>query len=242
MKKPATKKKAAPKKKVASKKKAAPKKAAAKKAAAKKAAPKKAVAKKPAAKKPAVKKAAVRAREAVPPSQFSTPEGGPWGRCFLPRTNGERRFWLVKSEPETFGWSDLLRAPNQTTHWDGVRNHAARNFLRDGMRHGDLVFFYHSSTDPSAIVGICEVQREAYPDPTALDPAHPGYDPDSSPAKPTWFMVDLRAVESLPTPETLAMINKDRALAQMALLRIGRLSVTPVTPAEWQAILALSRA
>ncbi len=247
MKKPATRKKVAAKKGSAPKKKAALKKAALKKAAPKKAAPKKAapkkvVAKKPAARKTAVKSAVVKAREAVPPSQFATPEGGPWGKCFLPRTNGEKRFWLVKSEPETFGWSDLLRAPNQTTHWDGVRNHAARNFLRDGMRHGDLVFFYHSSTDPSAIVGICEVQREAYPDPTALDPAHPGYDPESSPAKPTWFMVDLRAVESLPTPVTLAMIKNARALAQMALLRIGRLSVTPVTNAEWQAILALSRA
>jgi predicted RNA-binding protein with PUA-like domain len=178
----------------------------------------------------------------VPPSQFATKEGGPWGKCFLPRSNGEKRYWLVKSEPETFGWGDLVRAQQQTTHWDGVRNHAARNFLRDGMRHGDLVFFYHSSTDPSAIVGICEVQREAYPDHTALDPAHPGYDPESSPAKPTWFMVDLRAVEPLPRPVTLSMIKKDRALAQMALLRIGRLSVTPVTPAEWQAILALSRA
>ncbi|MHB0962923.1 MAG: EVE domain-containing protein [Gemmatimonadaceae bacterium] len=252
MRKPATKKKPATTKKAASKKKAAPKttvarkpaakKPAVKKAAVKKAAVKRAAVKKAAVKKAAVKRTAVRAREAVPPSQFATPEGGPWGKCFLPRTNGEKRFWLVKSEPETFGWSDLLRAPNQTTHWDGVRNHAARNFLRDGMRHGDLVFFYHSSTDPSAIVGICEVQREAYPDPTALDPAHPGYDPESSPAKPTWFMVDLRAVEPLPTPVTLAMIKKDRALAQMALLRIGRLSVTPVTPAEWSAVIALSRA
>lgn len=228
--------------KPATTKNAAAKKAAAKKAAAKKAPAKKPSAKKPSAKKPSAKKAAVKAKSAVPPSQFSTPEGGPWGKCFLPRSNGEKRYWLVKSEPETFGWSDLVRAPNQTTHWDGVRNHAARNFLRDGMRHGDLVFFYHSSTDPSAIVGICEVQREAYPDPTALDPAHPGYDPDSSPAKPTWFMVDLRAVEPLPTLVTLAMIKKAKALAQMALLRIGRLSVTPVTPSEWRAILALSRA
>ena len=105
-----------------------------------------------------------------------------------------------------------------------------------------LAFFYHSSTDPSAIVGICEVQREAYPDPTALDPAHAGYDPDSSPAKPTWYMVDLRAVAPLPTPVTLAMIKKARALAQMAVLRVGRLSVTPVTPAEWKVVIALSRA
>jgi len=224
-------------------KKPAPKKAAPKKAAPKKAAPKKGTPKKAVPKKAVPKKAVPpKATPAVPPSQFATPTGGPWGKCFLPRSNGEKRYWLVKSEPETFGWDDLVRAPNQATHWDGVRNHAARNFLRDGMRHGDLVFFYHSSTDPSAIVGICEVQREAYPDHTALDPAHPGYDPDSSPAKPTWFMVDLRAVEPLPTPVTLSMIKKDRALAQMALLRIGRLSVTPVTPAEWQAILALSRA
>jgi predicted RNA-binding protein with PUA-like domain len=213
--------KAAVKKKPATKKKPAPKKAA--------------------ARKPAVKKPAAQPREAVPPSQFATKDGGPWGKCFLPRTNGEKRYWLVKSEPETFGWSDLVRALNQTTHWDGVRNHAARNFLRDGMRHGDLVFFYHSSADPSAIVGICEVVREAYPDPTALDPAHPGYDPDSSPAKPTWFMVDLRAVEPLPAPVTLSMIKKARVLSQMALLRVGRLSVTPVTPAEWKAVVALAR-
>lgn len=238
-------KKPAPKKaasKTAASKTAASKKAALQKAAVKKPTAKKAVAKKPAVTKPPIRKPAARVTEEVPPSQFATPEGGPWGKCFLPRTIGEKRYWLVKSEPETFGWADLVRAPNQTTHWDGVRNHAARNFLRDGMRHGDLVFFYHSSTEPSAIVGICEVQREAYPDHTALDPAHPGYDPDSSPAKPTWFMVDLRAVEPLPTPVTLAMIKKAKALAQMALLRIGRLSVTPVTPAEWQAILALSRA
>lgn len=244
-KRPVTRKKVAARRKVVAKKKAvAKKKSAPKKKAApkRKAAAKKVAAKKVAAKKVAAKKTAAKVRVAVPPSQFATSEGGPWGKCFLPRTNGERRYWLVKSEPETFGWSDLVRAPNQITHWDGVRNHAARNFLRDGMRHGDLVFFYHSSTDPSAIVGICEVQREAYPDPTALDPAHPGYDPDSSPAKPTWFMVDLRAVEPLVAPVTLAMIRNAKALAQMALLRIGRLSVTPVTPAEWQAILALSRA
>lgn len=228
-------KKLAVRKPAKKKRKAAPTK---KRAAKRKAAPKK----KPAPNKAAPKKAVPKSRTAVPRSQFSTPAGGPWGKCFLPRTNGEKRYWLVKSEPETFAWSDLVRAPHQTTHWDGVRNHAARNFLRGGMRHGDLVFFYHSSTDPSAIVGICEVQREAYPDLTALDPAHPGYDADSSPAKPTWFMVDLRAVEPLPTPVTLAMIKKAKALAQMALLRIGRLSVTPVTPAEWQAIVALSRA
>jgi predicted RNA-binding protein with PUA-like domain len=147
----------------------------------------------------------------------------------------------VKSEPEAFSWHDLVAISDRTTHWDGVRNHAARNFLRDGMKHGDQVFFYHSSASPPAIVGICEVVREAYPDLTAFDPAHAGFDPDSSPAKPTWYMVDLRAVEALAKPVTLPMIKRAKALAQMALLRVGRLSVTPVTAAEWKAILALTR-
>jgi predicted RNA-binding protein with PUA-like domain len=175
------------------------------------------------------------------PSQFATKEGGPWGKCFLPRAKGERRYWLVKSEPDVFSWNDLMASTDRTTHWDGVRNHAARNFLRDAMKHGDGVFFYHSNADPSAVVGICEVVREAYPDHTAVDPAHAGYDPDSSPAKPTWFMVDLRAVEPLASPVTLPMIKRTKALVQMALLRVGRLSVTPVTDREWRAVLALAR-
>ncbi|MHB8837925.1 MAG: EVE domain-containing protein [Gemmatimonadaceae bacterium] len=147
----------------------------------------------------------------------------------------------MKSEPAAFAWDDLMALPDRTTHWDGVRNHAARNFLREGMRHGDLVFFYHSSADPSAIVGICEVVHEAYPDHTAFDPAHAGFDADSSPAKPTWYMVDLRAIEPLASPVTLAMIKRAKALAQMALLRVGRLSVTPVTASEWKAVLGLAR-
>src|SRR5512140_3068094 len=110
-------KKSAPRKPAA--KKAAAKKAAAKKAAVKKAAAKKAAAKKPAAKNPKPTKPTVKS-----PSQFFTPDGGPWGKCFLPRAAGERRYWLVKSEPDAFSWDDLLRAPNRTTHWDGVRNFA----------------------------------------------------------------------------------------------------------------------
>jgi len=215
-------------------KKAATKLPKAKKPAAKKPAAKKSAAKKSAAKKSAAKKSAAAA------SQFFTAEGGPWGKCFLPRRAGERRYWLVKSEPDVFSWDDLLLAPDRTTHWDGVRNHAARNFLRDGMHVGDLVFFYHSMAEPAAIVGICEVAHEAYPDPTAFDPAHPGFDPESSPAKPTWYVVNLRAVEPLAKPVTLAMIKRTRALAQMALLRVGRLSVSPVTAAEWKAVLALA--
>lgn len=165
-----------------------------------------------------------------------------WAATFAPRKAGEKRYWLVKSEPTTFSFDDLMNAPNRTTHWDGVRNHVARNFLRDGMEVGDSVFFYHSSTNPQAIVGICEVVRDAYPDPSAFDKTHDAYDPKSKRDDPTWFMVDLRAIERLARPVTLAEIKKDAKLANMALLRIGRLSVTPVTRSEWDRILALAKA
>jgi predicted RNA-binding protein with PUA-like domain len=167
-------------------------------------------------------------------------EKGQWADALRPRAAGEKRYWLVKSEPDTFSFDDLLKALKKTTHWDGVRNHVARNFMRDGMQVGDRVFFYHSSTDPQAIVGICEVAREAYPDPTALDRSHDAYDPKSDPDDPTWFMVDLRAVEKLPRPVTLAEIKKRPELAKMAMLRIGRLSVSPVTQQEWEVILAMA--
>ncbi len=166
---------------------------------------------------------------------------GAWAETFRPRKRGERRYWLVKSEPETFSFDDLLASPNQTMHWDGVRNHVARNFMRDGMQVGDRVFFYHSSTNPQAIVGVCEVVREAYPDHTALDREHPAYDPKADADDPTWFMVDLRAVERLPRAVTLAEIKKRPELSKMALLRIGRLSVTPVTQREWDVICDMAR-
>ncbi len=166
---------------------------------------------------------------------------GAWADTFRPRAKGEKRHWVVKSEPDTFSFDDLLNAPMKTTQWDGVRNHVARNFLRDGMQVGDRVFFYHSSTNPQAIVGIAEVAREACPDPSALDRKHDAYDPKSKPDDPTWFMVDLRAIERLPRPVTLAEIKKRPELAKMALLRIGRLSVTPVTQAEWDVICSMAR-
>jgi predicted RNA-binding protein with PUA-like domain len=165
---------------------------------------------------------------------------GQWAETFKPRRPGEKRYWLVKSEPNTFSFDDLLNASNRTTQWDGVRNHVARNFLRDGMQVGDRVFFYHSSTNPQAIVGIAEVAREAYPDSSAFDRAHDAYDPKSDPDDPTWFMVDLRAIEKLPRPVTLAEIKKRPELAKMAILRIGRLSVTPVTQKEWEVIRAMA--
>jgi predicted RNA-binding protein with PUA-like domain len=166
-------------------------------------------------------------------------ETGKWAAAFAPRTAGERRYWLVKSEPDVFSFDDLLAAPKRTTYWDGVRNHAARNFLKDGMKTGDRVFFYHSMANPQAVVGICEVVREGYPDFTALDPAHPNHDPGATPEDPRWYMVDLRAVSRLGRPVTLAEIKARPELAEMALVRVGRLSVTPVTPAEWETVVAM---
>jgi predicted RNA-binding protein with PUA-like domain len=151
-----------------------------------------------------------------------------------------RRYWLVKSEPDAFSWDDLWRSPRRTTHWDGVRNYQARNMLRDELKRGDKVFFYHSNADPTAIVGVCEVVREGYPDHTAFDPREPHFDPKSDPANPTWYMVDLRAVEPFRRPVTLAELRATPGLEGMVLLRKGsRLSVQPVTPREWEIIYEL---
>ena len=150
------------------------------------------------------------------------------------------QYWLVKTEPSTFSFNDLVASPKKTSHWDGVRNYAARNHLRS-MKKGDLVLVYHSSVVPSAIVGVAEVAREAYPDPTALDPKDPHFDPKSKPDDPTWVMVDLRAVESLKRPVTLDEVKKTNGLEQMALVRLGRLSVQPVTPAEYEIVRKLAQ-
>jgi predicted RNA-binding protein with PUA-like domain len=217
-------------KRVAAKKRAKP--AVAKKRAKPAAAKKRA---KPAAVKKEAKPAAKqRAVTAVPPYAE-----GKWAEWFA-RAPGERRYWLVKSEPSAFSFDDLLRAPNRTTHWDGVRNFAARNFLRDGMKVGDRVLFYHSMADPQHIAGICEVVREGYADHTALDPKHPHFDPGSNPDAPQWYMVDLRAVAQLTRPVTLPELKSRRELADMALLRIGRLSVTPVRQNEWDTIVSMA--
>jgi predicted RNA-binding protein with PUA-like domain len=164
---------------------------------------------------------------------------GQWAAAFAPRARGEKRYWLVKSEPGVFSFDDLLRAPRKTTRWDGIRNPVARNFLRDGMKLGDEVFFYHSSAEPAAVVGIAEVVREGYPDPTALDASHDHFDPKSDPTSPTWYMVDLRAVRKLERPVALPEIKKRKELAKMALVRIGRLSVSPVTKQEWETIVRM---
>jgi len=188
--------------------------------------------------KTAGRKGASTARNAPPRS--APYEQGKWAAAFRPRAAGERRYWLVKSEPEAFSFDDLLAAKDRTTCWDGVRNTAARNFLRDGMKRGDQVFFYHSMAEPSGVVGVCEVVREGYPDHTAFDKAHQYHDAGTVPETPTWFMVDVRAVRALPRLVPLAEIKAEKALAQMALVRVGRLSVVPVTPEEWERVLAMS--
>lgn len=174
------------------------------------------------------------------PPQSAPYAEGKWAAEFT-RSKGERRNWLMKSEPDVFSFDNLLAAKNQTTFWDGVRNTASRNFLRDGLKLGDRVFYYHSNAEPSAIVGICEVVKEGYPDFTAFDPKNDYYDADSDEAHPTWFMVDVKAVEKLRNPVTLADIKGNAALSQMALIRVSRLAVTPVTDAEWDIIIAMSR-
>ncbi|MBW4551225.1 MAG: EVE domain-containing protein [Aphanocapsa sp. GSE-SYN-MK-11-07L] len=150
------------------------------------------------------------------------------------------QYWLMKTEPAVFSWNDLKAAPEQTTGWEGVRNYQARNFIRDKMKLGDLVFFYHSVVKPQAIAGIAKVVRPAYPDPFALDPASPYFDPKSSAENPTWLMVDIQAVQDLTPQIALNELKKIPELASMMLLQKGcRLSVQPVTPQEWQQVISL---
>lgn len=151
----------------------------------------------------------------------------------------DRQYWLVKSEPDVFSYDDLVARPKKTTHWDGVRNFTARNNLR-AMKKGDLVLFYHSNATPSAIVGVTEVVREAYPDDSAFDAKDPHHDPKSKRDNPTWYMVDLRAVKALPRPVPLDEVKKAKALADMALVRLSRLSVQPVTPREYEVVLEMA--
>lgn len=150
-------------------------------------------------------------------------------------------YWLLKSEPQVFGIADLETALDQTTPWEGVRNYQARNFLRDGLRLGDQAFFYHSGTASPGIVGIVEVARAGYPDETAFDPASPYHDPASTPNHPRWYRVDVRLVRRLRRAITLAELKRCRdALGDFALLHRGnRLSVLPVTAAQWAVVLGL---
>jgi len=153
-----------------------------------------------------------------------------------------RKYWLLKTEPESFSIQDLAKCRQQTTYWDGVRNYQARNFLRDELQVGDGVLFYHSNADPPAIVGTAEVVTAGYPDHTAWDKNDSHYDPKSTPEKPLWYVVDIRLVEIFAEPLPLEDLRAVKSLAKMELLRKGsRLSVQPVTATEYQAVLKLAQ-
>ena len=146
--------------------------------------------------------------------------------------------WLMKSEPDAFSIDDLKRKKREA--WDGVRNYQARNFMRDGMRPGDKVFFYHSNCAVPGIVGLAEVATDAYPDPSQFDPKSKYFDPGSSRDNPRWMLVDVKFVKKLKRAISLDEMKNDPALADMPLLRKGnRLSVMPVDAAHWKYILGL---
>jgi predicted RNA-binding protein with PUA-like domain len=151
-------------------------------------------------------------------------------------------YWLMKTEPETFGVDDLARAPKKTSMWDGVRNYQARNMLRDDFKKGDRAFLYHSSCEIPGIAGVVEVVRTAYPDPTAFEKKHVHFDEGSDPDNPRWYVVDVRLERRLKRVITLDELRKHetRALDGLLLLKRGnRLSITPVSAAHWKFILSL---
>jgi predicted RNA-binding protein with PUA-like domain len=145
-------------------------------------------------------------------------------------------YWLMKSEPEECSVDDALAAKNSTVPWVGVRNYQARNFMRDGMKVGDGVLFYHSSCAEPGIVGIARVASTAYPDPTQFDPKSPYYDPKSKREEPRWLLVDVQVVKKIPNI-TLPELRARPELEDLIILRKGnRLSITPVEPRHWKVI------
>ena len=149
------------------------------------------------------------------------------------------KYWLMKSEPETYSIDDLKR--NKIDHWDGVRNYQARNFMRDEMKKGDGVLFYHSNCAIPAVVGRAEVWQEGYPDHTAFDPKSRYFDPKSSPDKPRWVMVDIKFRKKFVHPVSLEMMKSKKELKEMKVVQKGnRLSISPVTPSEFQYILKMA--
>ena len=151
-----------------------------------------------------------------------------------------KKYWLVKSEPSVFSIDDLAKSKNKTTYWDGVRNYQARNFLRDEMKIGDLVLFYHSNTEPNAIVGVCEIVKEGYPDFTAFDSNDPHFDPKSKKENPTWIMVDIKLVKKFKNEVSLSEIKENSKLSNMRLVQRGnRLSVMPLEKKEFDEILKM---
>lgn len=151
-----------------------------------------------------------------------------------------KRYWLMKSEPDVFSFDDLKNSPDKTEHWDGVRNYQARNFMRDEMKVGDEVLFYHSNCKEPGVVGVAEVVKEAYPDYTAWDETSDYYDAKSSEENPRWFMVDICYKYGLKRTMTLQEMKEDARLVDMKVVQRGqRLSVQPVEKRDFDVVLAL---
>jgi predicted RNA-binding protein with PUA-like domain len=147
------------------------------------------------------------------------------------------QYWLMKSEPDVFSFEDLKQRPQRTEPWNGVRNYQARNFMRDEMRPGDLVLFYHSSCDVPGVAGIAKVASAPYPDETQFDKKSEYFDPKATAEAPRWFLVDVAFHQDLKHHVSLEEIRQHPALAQMRLLQKGnRLSILPVTKEEFLAI------
>jgi predicted RNA-binding protein with PUA-like domain len=153
-----------------------------------------------------------------------------------------RHYWLMKSDPDTFGLRHLKKSPGRTTCWDGVRNYQARNLLRDEIRLGDGVLFYHSRVQPPAVVALARVVRAGYPDPTQFDRRSRYHDPAAERSDPRWYAVDIRLDSELQRPVTLPEMRATAGLEEMVLLSKGsRLSVQPVTASEWKIVLRLAK-
>jgi predicted RNA-binding protein with PUA-like domain len=141
-------------------------------------------------------------------------------------------YWLFKSEPDECSLDDIAAAPQQTLCWEGIRNYQARNFIRDQIALNDHVFIYHSRCRPTAIVGLVQIVSAAYPDPAQFDAGSPYFDPKSNSDHPRWFSIDIQFEQRFANPFTLAQVKMTPALAELALLKQGRLSVSPVTPEQ----------
>jgi predicted RNA-binding protein with PUA-like domain len=152
-----------------------------------------------------------------------------------------KQYWLFKSEPSAFSITDLEKAANKTTCWDGVRNYQARNFLKKQVASGDQVFFYHSNAEPAAIVGIAQIAKAGYPDPSAFNPKSHYFDEQSNAKDPTWYSVDIKHVKTFKQAISLAELKSNPKLKGMVLLQKGsRLSIQPVTEKEWKAIVDMA--
>lgn len=150
------------------------------------------------------------------------------------------KYWLMKSEPETFGIEHLKKRPKQTEPWDGVRNYQARNMMRDEMQVGDKAFFYHSNCAEPGIVGVVQIVKAGYPDTTALDPDSKYFDPKATPDNPRWYRVDVKFEQEFDDVISLATLKQYPQLDGMAVLARGnRLSITPVSKEHWQFICSL---